>query len=47
VRFAVKKLTNDNIQIYFWKYNWDEIQSKIYANTSKQVEQALAKSKET
>ncbi|WP_339659052.1 radical SAM protein, partial [Flavobacterium frigidarium] len=29
----------------FEKYNWDEIQSKIYASTSKQVEQALAKSK--
>jgi len=29
----------------FEQYNWDEIQSKIYASTSKQVEQVLAKSK--
>jgi 2-iminoacetate synthase len=30
----------------FEHYNWDDIQSKIYATTTKQVEQALAKTKE-
>jgi 2-iminoacetate synthase len=29
----------------FEHYNWDDIQSKIYATTTKQVEQALAKTK--
>jgi 2-iminoacetate synthase len=29
----------------FEHYNWDDIQSKIYATTTKQVEQALAKPK--
>jgi 2-iminoacetate synthase len=29
----------------FEQYNWDDIQSRIYATTTKQVEQALAKTK--
>ena len=41
--FAFKLMTT--FKSTFEKYNWDEIQSKIYASTSKQVEQALAKSK--
>ena len=40
-----KKNTMTTFKSTFEKYNWDEIQSKIYASTSKQVEQALAKAK--
>ena len=29
----------------FEQYNWDKIQTKIYQTTSKEVEQALAKTK--
>lgn len=34
-----------NFKHTFEQYNWNEIQSKIYATTAKQAEQALAKSK--
>ncbi|MFL9830352.1 2-iminoacetate synthase ThiH [Flavobacterium sp. ARAG 55.4] len=34
-----------NFKSTFEQYNWNEIQSQIYATTAKQVEQALAKSK--
>lgn len=34
-----------NFKHTFEQYNWNEIQSKIYATTAKQVEQALAKSR--
>jgi 2-iminoacetate synthase len=45
VRFVFKKQIMTNFKSVFEQYSWDKIQAKIYQTTTKEVEQALAKTK--